>query len=968
MRRAQLHRQNSAFVRSSSLGEVHAKPVIQEVTLTRGNGSPRLIVKDGHIMTNSFNFPIYSTITFNARLIGAGYFYATFHYNGQEHLAFVTRADSKVTYTIDIEKKLHGLSFHISPTIPTHYSPAFIDPASRALLRSNPQSFNQLGFMPAEPSLDVQALPSWAKGIKMPTPAAPALTPSEGMWGGRINSHSWKYGRSGSDITKGQKVKWIANYDAGWLGTSSVYKYLPDKGWECIQQPSGYLQVGQPHCIVSQLVGYRDTTGIGGEYHPYTDNGSEAWSGGETIRGDRIRLMEQSFANGHGKENSKWHGKNKHKIQDYYDFVDGGKVPLNFDGDIHYPISKDADKYCAKVEWWNPNTNVWSEPAIHPPWTSYLDSQGAFAFYFRFPRQLTENDEFYEKTPQWQWEKTWDAYPSLDRNEGDNSELIYTRIGRPTKKGTTDLIVLEYPPDSGNKVAASKTTPMYYIMVAPESKSEDGGDKQKEGYIRTSGNSTYTAVDPYAYSYADNPDILKAYWTAGNFKPGGTFMLLGKALDMFPAFWVSTKSLKTKGSTPMDLGSQQHDFVRGEYKANQFAADKLPQPTSMKAVDVDDPKKVAAFQPQWDKCFPGVPLTKPILTAILRGDQLPELEGIENKTLPGFLDDDPLRYETTYGGQTYKHSYTLSLCTIPEGWWGPSVDITQTGEGDTATFASEGPKSVYFGGANFYYYIKEEQVNLADEIEYQLQLESQGLIAAEAFAASELENPMVDITFEAYKNRNETVEESINAPLQDEKWWLFRTEQVRLKHRKFSLLGGTTVSDVTNKYSADHTTNLDGVTDNNVTQYGFDELYLIEGIKGGPSTVVMPPAEPTGGVPIKHSNVADFGNSGRAALKARALGQGNPMKYSTEEKQDNFKVQQMGGVIDDALGFDEDTIRNTVIASVSVVGAALVLGGIIKIAPLINNMKAAKFRREEAETRANTAEIDFLNKVKETRN
>ena len=61
---------------------------------------------------------------------------------------------------------------------------------------------------------------------------------------------------------------------------------------------------------------------------------------------------------------------------------------------------------------------------------------------------------------------------------------------------------------------------------------------------------------------------------------------------------------------------------------------------------------------------------------------------------------------------------------------------------------------------------------MADEIAAQLALEEAGLTAAEQFAASELENEMTDITFEAYKNRNETVKESVNeAPQKEVSWW-----------------------------------------------------------------------------------------------------------------------------------------------------------------------------------------------------
>ena len=958
MRPAQVHRQNSAFIRSSALGEVHASPVIQEVTIARGNGTPRQIVKNGLFTQNTFKFPIHSNITITARLIGKGYFYATFDYNGQQHLAFVTPLTPKLTYTFSNEKKLVGLNFHISPTIPTHFSPTFMDTKSKTLLQRNPQTYNNLGFMPTPPE----------------------ITDSAGdKWGGKINQHSWSYGRSNYEITPGQEVKYHANYDGGWIAHSSVYKYMAP-GWECIQQPTAKVQVGQPHCIVTQLIGYRDTFGVGGEYHPYTNSGNSnvAWGDyASHFSGSNIRLMHQSFVSAYAIQADDAdarveQGKNNFSIQAYDAYDNGGVVPHQFEGSANFPTTQEygadqnPDNYCAKVEWWNLDTNEWSSPAIHPPWDAKIRSNGTFAVYFRFPRQLSKNDEFYDLTPQWRLDITKYSYPSYDST---TKEVSYVRIGRPPVSGTTnDSVILK--DEAGKEIRTSSEGPNYQVMICPEAKSQDGkrnaAEHQKRSYIRTTGGAVYSAVDPVAYSYSDNPDIIKAYWKNGNFKPGGTFMLLGKALDMFPGLWISTTSFKTKGKTPMDLQNQQWDIVRGAAQPNAYIADRLGQPNSMKLVDVDNATKVSEFQAQWDKCFEGVPLTKPILTAMLRGDQLPELEGITNTLLSGFLEEDPLRYETKYNGQIYKHSYTMALCTIPEGWWGPTIEIESIGEGDTPQITTKGPDQVYIGGNNFYFYIKEELVNLSDEIKYQVELEMKGYTAAEQFAASDLENPMVDVTFEAYKSRNETVAESINEEAEKErsKNWFLRTEQVNLRHKKFMFggLNGAVVTDATNQYSADHHTSLDGISNNNVRQYGFDELYLVQGLGNQLSTVIMPPKE-TSSIPIKHSNVANFGNSGRAALKARAIGQGNPMKYSTEEKQDNDRPQQLGTAVDLALGFEDGAIKDAATTGAWVIGLLTLGGVLLKIKPMLDNMSTASARKREAKNRADSSEIDFLNKI-----
>ena len=52
-------------------------------------------------------------------------------------------------------------------------------------------------------------------------------------------------------------------------------------------------------------------------------------------------------------------------------------------------------------------------------------------------------------------------------------------------------------------------------------------------------------------------------------------MLLGKAVDFFPGYWVSKESLVTKHKTPMDLNNEQRDLTRGSHQPNEFVADKI---------------------------------------------------------------------------------------------------------------------------------------------------------------------------------------------------------------------------------------------------------------------------------------------------------------------------------------------------------------------------------------------------------
>lgn len=927
MRPGVAHRHNTAFARSSSLGEVHAKPVIQEVTVRRGNGAKRTIVKDGTIYEQKFGYRKYDKITFEATLIGSGYFYATVMYEGENRLIFATRANHRVTYTIEQEIPLVGLNFHIAPTVPSNLDPSWMDPKSRELLKMNPASYSKLGFIPVEPQ----------------------RTSSGNNWDGKIDNHKWSYGRSGTDVSRGESVKLWQNYDAGWLGASALYQYIEGQGWECVQQNIANMQVGRPLCIVGQMYGYRDTYGYGGEYWQYRNKGGDMLWGSKAdyFGGRNIRLMEHGARNeqaGKGRN----YGKNVYSIQS-----SGGQHKTSYNGSYHWNRGDEMDKYCAKVEWWNPETNTWSEPRVYPDYSSPISKRGRFVFYFRFPRQLTKEDEFYEKTPQWQIEKTWDCYPRWDdryKETAPDYGAVYSRIGRPNVKGSNEGIEIEF---QGRKLRTSRESPPYCIMIAPEATSDDGNsDYQKDRFICTSGNVVYYAVDPHAYSYSDNPDITNAYWVNGNFKPGGAFMLLGMGVDFFPGFWVSTSSLAKKNNTPMDLRNTQRDLVRGSHAPNEFTADKITEGKmrKFKLTDVNDPVKVEKFLPSWEACFPGVPLTKEILVALLRGDQLPQLEEVENTKISGFLEDDPLRYEVEVQGSKFRHSWSLVYCEIPEGWWGPTID-----ESDKVT-------SVFIGGQNHYYFIKEEKVDLRKEIEAQKAKEAAGLTAVEAFADSELENPMVDITFEAYKNRNEVISESVNEAAQDDRSWFFRTEQVKFKHKRFSLLGSVgEVTDVTDKYSADQVTSLDGISAKNVDQYHFNDLYLVQGIGNSPSIVLTPPKEPSGGTPLIKSNVSGFGNSDRNALKSRALGHGNPMKYSTEDQQlGSIQTAQLGTVLDDLLEVSSGTIASTT----KTIGYALlgigVVTAVVKAGPLINDFITSGARKREAKNRALAAEADAI--------
>ena len=988
MRARQAARRTSHFVKPSGLGKADPGPVIEEVAIQRGNIRPKIIVKDGMISQSNFNYRMGERVTIHAKLSGRGYFYGTFQYQQNQFLAFVTPVTRSLSYSFILEKPLNNLNFHIGHTIPTDLNPTYLDVKSRQLLRNNPNTYESLGFIPNEPVV--------------------ADSVSDTEWGGKLSEHSYtRHGINTMHKTPGHNVRYVQNLDGAWIGASAIYVY-DGKSW-ATPKGSGTiaLQVGQPHCIVTKLAGYKNTAGVGGSYQPYADYPRSLppswnisplavaermaaedffWSSADKIRGDRICLMNLNYVNQYATDDHKGHGETNYLVgagAQISDGIDTGMYKGSFRfSTTNGPEYHSSNDYCAKVEWWNPETGEWSSPAIHPPWEAKITQDGKFAFYFRFPRQLIESDEFYYKTPQWQITKTYDCYPMA----GNNSEIQYKRIGRPYHQLESEKtsLTLEF---EGKRLYARPESPLYTVMVAPEAKSDKGTnskidrDLQKKSYIPTMMNDSnlvsFQAVDPISFSYADNPDILKAYWTNGNFTPGGSFMLLGQAMDFFGHFWISSKPLKTKNNGPFELIEQQSDMVRGEPRPNQFIADRILNNNRFVVTDIDDPAKVSKFKPIWDSVFPGVPFTKEILVAIIQGTDLPELENVTYTQLKGFLPDDPLRYETTYMGQTYRHPYTLSFCKIPEGWWGPTIEFNEAGE-------ASGPSVVHIGNYNNYFFLKEEEVNLEEEIQYQRQLMEAGLIGAEAFAVSDLENDMVDTTKEYFQNRQETLEErkdSGKSPPSDDTSWFFRRELVDRPISKFTLLGAGPgqITDVTNTYSADHFTSLDGLSTKNVRQYHFNDLFVLEGANGG--TLVTMPSDPKSSVPVKLTNEANFGNSSRGALMARATGLGNPMKYSTENKQDNINLgnisakniaplgdmPDIASPLDELIGFVPGTVKKTVkdIAG----GALLILGGMVAVRGIktISELSAARNRAKRTKYEAKKAKTEYLESISNTR-
>lgn len=949
MNTALLHRRRSPF--SSALGSIESAPEIREVRLVQAKGHEgKVIVKDGYMPKTSFPISPGRTVSFRAKLKGVGYFWACVTVDGRKHLLFVTPASEYVEKELFLEVPLQELQFHISQSIPSNFSTRALDPASRKFLRENPDSYQTLGFIPQEPAIDVGD--------------------SSSMWNGRLPDHSWKYGYTGTQKkVSGKQTPWQPNFNGAWAGTSSLYQYTPE-GWKTVKGNTSYIPVGTPMCIVGQIAAYRDTITKGGRYFMYGTDDSQFDA--NKVPGRTVRFVEQGAAN-----RDFYEGAKTNEYAGLYPPIQpkGGHIPAWRprlpDGRCK---ASSLVKYCALVEWWNPETGEWSAPAVHPPYDLPLNEHGRFAAYFRFPRQLHENDEYYDQTPQWQWEKTKLAYPFLN-----GEDVMYTKIGSPQTPTGEQIIV--------DKFVARRASSVYYPMFLPPRKNDKdkspffkAGREEEDEYLFFAGSDyNIAAVDAQRFSYTSNPDILKAFWEAGQFRPGGRILLIGKAMDMMPTMWVSSKELDPDkgGTSPFMLVGAEIDenVVRDptKYPPNSRIADRLNF-TVFKSTDVTG-KRQNEFKAKWAEVFPKTPCTESIISLMLRGDKLPELEGINNEKLPGFLDDDPLRYETTYEGVKFRHAYTFAFAKIPEAWYGPTLEFAEDGTPTTDL------QKVWIGGANVYMYVKSEQVKLKEEIEYQRMLIAKGYTAAESAAGSDLENPMDDITDASYQQVQDYNNSPEAQPTDDDGGifkWLFKRQDVRYRHQKY-IFGGLgevgTVTDVTNRYSADHITSLDGLTSRNVQQYGFNDLFIVNGMGDGPTMVVTPPKEPTSSSPASINTSEHFGSSSKHALMARAQKRGNPMKYSTEsslgsigvgfgalgeaDSGDGTLLSQIGDKpkIDVVLGEGTaEGLKNAALIAGLALGAAFFLSpsNLAGFATKVFDMDAARHRAREARKRADS--------------
>jgi len=108
---------------------------------------------------------------------------------------------------------------------------------------------------------------------------------------------------------------------------------------------------------------------------------------------------------------------------------------------------------------------------------------------------------------------------------------------------------------------------------------------------------------------------------------------------------------------------------------------------------------------------------------------------------------------------------------------------------------------------------------------------------------------------------------------------------------------------------------------------------------------------------------------------ARATGLGNPMKYSTENKQDNINlgnisaknIAPLGSPLDDLIGLDVGTVKKT--AKDIAGGALLLVTGYVALKSIqfISEFSEQKNQEKTARYQAKRAKREYIQSMRNTR-
>lgn len=740
------------------------------------------------------------------------------------------------------------------------------------------------------------------------------------LWDGRLSNHRWsKHGYTGGQLAleSGQKFDgptYTAPGDPWRTIRSSLYIWRDGtyqefggkqlKGWDAVRK-NAELPAGVPLCLVFKAWYHDRDTGLSRpEWHKYEGT----WNEWDVWIGD---IPEAAYDTGKkGPKNyDVWppgsdidinitRGWRIDKNQmDGSKFVNPDGSPYTKTRGNHSKGPTDVRNYAFKVEWWDYKKGKWTEPQVHPPHGVTL-SNGKGEFIFRLPRQLGMDSPDLTKDPQYALDKTYDSYPILSKDGSSGKYIVKSGVIGRTRVADPNTGKLSYPEvtHEGAKLTATESIEFYTCFG--------------RGYQVIAGSdSRFAVADPKTYAYVNNPAFNNVYWKEGEFSPGSTMIVIGQGLNRVFDIALTTK----KDDDAWDISRELYDVDRSvEELAGTHRGDMLKVSRVITADLLLDSAKSAGeseVKAAWKNVF-GVELSASWFDIVGTGGKLPD--GTQLTPLKNQSPTKPTHYAVSASGQTFEFPYSIAIVKIPKTWVGPVLDFEVDANGEpylTSKSLKKGTKT-YLTTKTAFLQTIEQEMNLDEEIQYQLDMLAKGLTPSEVIVANDTDHDAINNTAAVVdQDRKDNVEDSkppkkkgLFSGLFDlwpfgKKGTLVSDSAIRRntllpvgKTQRISGLGSAPIfEDVTSKYSADHISSLGGGPSHKlpsppgVKYDNFDEIeevYVMNGKPTNPSlgwfAGVMPESdEVIRPAPVERLQFGDMGT-----MYSRATGRGNPMEVT----------------------------------------------------------------------------------------
>lgn len=576
---------------------------------------------------------------------------------------------------------------------------------------------------------------------------------------------------------------------------------------------------------------------------------------------------------------------------------DGEYIPLP-DKRMHHTGStkgftaNDLRYFAFKVEWWT--GSGWTGPQINPPKDLKL-KKGKGMLIFRFPRQLSMDNPDIKVTPEWGYDKTWDAYPQVYGGKDGKTIMKYAVIGRDqVLNPTTGEMMSPEVVYNGQKMTATKSVEFYLQFGY--------GEHQ----VLASNATRFRVADPKMYAYVNNPAFNNVYWKEGEFSPGSRMIIIGQGLNRFPdialskikddAYWKIYNRVRDVDRSGDNAGTQDADILKIEHV---ITTDYLTDSATSGAE--------GEIQTIWKNVF-GTELSEAWFDIVGAGGTMPD-----GTVITPLKNQSPTRkthYAIPVEGQMMEYPYSIAIVKIPKTWVGPVLDFEVA---DGTPFLT--PKSLKTGEKTYlvsttaFQQIIEQELNLDEEIQYQLDMLAKGLTPETVFVGNDTDHDAIintaAVVDQDRQDNLDTREEggsggglfsgffewfgNLFADKESDNW-VARNTLIPVGTTRLAGFGSAPIiEDVTNQYSADHVSGLGSVRnaqqlpDSPETNFNnFDEIeevYVMNGQPTSPNLGWFSGTMPVRQNPVRPEPVArkQFGSVDSQSMHARATNRGNQL-------------------------------------------------------------------------------------------